>query len=196
MPLTQCEGPEDAAGGRPVGPAGGKVGRCTDPGGRGLADRSHEFCGQNPPRRGGTFPQGLSRPPRSISSWPACSRRAVSRQQRSGPALIEQEDKTKQLRALEYAENNVRKYQRTAQAGKPSQPMDGYFTGWGSSMTPRSVERRGLLRSGHARYGLLLARLAKDQNRDDLARQWLGRRIEEHIAVRHIGQRRRRCWRS
>ena len=50
-------------------------------------------------------------------------------------ALIEQEDKTKQLRALEYAENNVQLNQGRP---RPPRPMDGCFSNWAGSTMPRS----------------------------------------------------------
>ena len=89
-------------------------------------------------------------------------------------ALIEQDDKTKQLRALEYAENNVRKYQRTAQAGEAFSTYGWILYRLGklddAAKYLNAAASSGQVTPDTAYY---CARLAKDQNRDDLARQWL-----------------------
>jgi len=86
-------------------------------------------------------------------------------------ALIEQDDKSKQLRALEYAENNVRKYPRDTEA------VSTY--GWVLYKLGKLDDAEKYL-SAAASSGRVTpdtayycARLAKDRNRDDLARQWL-----------------------
>jgi tetratricopeptide (TPR) repeat protein len=89
-------------------------------------------------------------------------------------ALVEQDDKTKQARALEYAENNVKNYQRT-----PDAPQAFSTYGWilyrrgnldEAEKWLNAAASSGPVSPDTAYY---CARLARDRNRDEVARQWL-----------------------
>jgi Tfp pilus assembly protein PilF len=86
-------------------------------------------------------------------------------------ALIEQDDKTKQLRALEYAESNVKLYQRNAEAASTY--------GWVLYRLGRFDEAEKWLQaavsSGQVSpdTAYYYARLLKERGRDAPAKQWL-----------------------
>jgi Tfp pilus assembly protein PilF len=86
-------------------------------------------------------------------------------------ALIEQDDKPKQLRALEYAENNVRLYQRSPEAASTY--------GWVLYKLGRLDDAEKWLQAAISagqvspETAYYCARLAKDRGHDAVAKQWL-----------------------
>jgi tetratricopeptide (TPR) repeat protein len=97
-------------------------------------------------------------------------------------ALIEQNDKTKQRRALEYAESNMRKYQQTPQAA------EAYSTyGWVLYKLAKLDEAEKFLNaavsSGQVSpdTAYYCARVAKDRGRDAQAKQWLENALESTL---------------
>jgi tetratricopeptide (TPR) repeat protein len=89
-------------------------------------------------------------------------------------ALIEQDDKSKQFRALEYAERNVRLYQRGPEAPEAASTYGWVLLKLGklddAEKWLQAAVSSGQVSPDTAYY---YARLAKERGNDPLAKQWL-----------------------